>query len=84
METLKIGINWIDDVLSEGLPIKSTTVITGPGGSGKPLIGEIIVSTLLKKERSVIIISLQYPGSKFVTGCIKRVTELYIKQYKKK
>ncbi len=39
MRTLKTGINWVDDVIPEGLPLKSTTVITGPGGSVKPLIG---------------------------------------------
>ena len=84
METLKIGINWIDDVLSEGLPIKSTTVITGPGGSGKPLIGEIIVSAWLKKGGSVIFMSLQYPDSKFAKESIKHVTGLDIKQYEEK
>ena len=84
METLKTGIYWIDDVLPEGLPIKSTTVITGSGGSGKPLIGETFVSAWLKKEGSIIFMSLQYPDSKFATESIKHVTGLDIKQYEKK
>ena len=29
MKTLKTGINWIDDVIPEELPLKSTTVIQG-------------------------------------------------------
>ncbi len=49
MKTIKTGINWIDDVIPNGLPLKSTTVITGPDGSGKPLIGETFVAAWLKK-----------------------------------
>ena len=49
MKTLKTEISWIDETIPEGLPLKSTTVITGPGGSGKPLIGETFVSAWLKK-----------------------------------
>ncbi|MCD6366954.1 MAG: hypothetical protein J7L46_05375 [Bacteroidales bacterium] len=84
METITTGIKWIDDLAPEGFPTKSITVITGPGGSGKPLIGETFVSAWLKNGGSVIIMSLQYPGSKFVTESIKRVTGLDIKQYKEK
>ena len=84
METLKTDISWIDDVIPEGLPLKSTTLITGPGGSGKPLIGETFVSAWLKKGGSVIFMSLQYPGSEFITESIKRVTGLNIQNYKEK
>jgi len=84
METIKTGISWIDDVIPEGLPLKSTTVITGPGGSGKPLIGETFVAAWLKKGGSVIFMSLQYPGSEFVAESIKSVTGLDINDYKEK
>ena len=84
MKTIKIDINWINDVIPEGLPIKSTTVITGPGGSGKPLIGETFVSAWLKNGGSVIFMSLQYPGSEFITESIKSITGLDIQDYKKK
>ena len=84
METLKTGLNWIDNVIPEGLPLKSTTVITGPGGSGKPLIGETFVTAWLKKGGSVIFMSLQYPGSEFVAESIKSVTGLDIQNYKEK
>ena len=84
METLKTGLNWIDNVIPEGLPLKSTTVITGPGGSGKPLIGETFVTAWLKKNGSVIFMSLQYPGSEFVAESIKSVTGLDIQDYKEK
>ncbi len=84
MRTLKTGISWIDDVIPEGLPLKSTTVITGPGGSGKPLIGETFVTAWLKKGGSVIFMALQYPGSEFVAESIKGVTGVDINDYKEK
>lgn len=84
METLKTGINWIDDVIPKGLPLKSTTLITSPGGSGKPLIVETFVTAWLKKGGSVIFMSLQYPGSEFVAESIKSVTGLDIQDYKEK
>jgi len=84
MKTIKAGINWIDDVMPEGLPLKSTTVITGPGGSGKPLIGETFVTAWLKKGDSIIFMSLQYPSTEFITESIKNVTGLDINDYKEK
>jgi len=84
METIKTDIKWVDELIPEGLPIESTTVITGPGGSGKPLIGETFVSAWLKNGGSVIFMSLQYPGSEFITKSIKRVAGLDIQNYEEK
>ena len=84
IKTIKSGIYWVDKVIPEGLPLKSTTVITGPGGSGKPLIGETFVTAWLKKGGSIIFMSLQYPGSEFVAESIKGVTGLDIQDYKEK
>jgi len=84
MKTLKTGISWVDDVIPEGLSLKSTTVITGPGGSGKPLIGETFVTAWLKKGGSVIFMSLQYPSTEFITKSIKNVTGLDIQDYKER
>ncbi len=81
METLKTGINWIDSVLPDGLPLKSTTIITGPGGSGKPLIGETFVATWLKEGGSVVFMSLQFPSTEFISESIKSVTGLDIADY---
>lgn len=84
METIKTGISWIDRAIPGGLPLRSTTVITGPGGSGKPLIGETFVTAWLKKGGSVIFMSLQYPGTEFITESIKSVTGMNIQDYKEK
>jgi hypothetical protein len=52
METFKPGINWVDDVIPEGLPLKSTTIIIGLVGSGKPLIGKIFFTTFAFPEKT--------------------------------
>ena len=56
METLKTGLSWINNVIPEGLPLKSTTLITGPGilifGSAlnlllfSPTYGDAILETI--------------------------------------
>jgi len=81
MKTLKTGIKWIDTVIQEGLPLKTSTIITGPGGSGKPLIGETFVSAWLKEGGSVVFMSLQYPSTEFITESIKNVTGLNLNDY---
>src|SRR3972149_1809035 len=74
VKTIKTGIQWIDEALPDGLPLNSSTIISGPGGSGKPLIGETFVSAWLKEGGSVVFMSLQYPNTKFITTSIKNVT----------
>lgn len=84
MNTLKTNFEWIDDILPDGLPIRTSTIITGPGGSGKPLIGETFVSAWLKKGGSVVFMSLQYPSTEFITESIKNVTGLDLNDYENK
>ena len=44
MEQFQIAIPWLQKILPEGIPIPSSTIITGPGGAGKPLIGAMLQS----------------------------------------
>lgn len=81
METIKTNIDWFDKIIPDGLPAKSTTIITGPGGSGKPLIGEYFMASWLKSGGSVVIISLQYPSPEFVTISVKNITGLNLNDY---
>lgn len=81
MEVIKTKIWWIDKVLPEGLPIKTSTIITGPGGSGKPLIGETFVNAWIKEGGSVVFMSLQYPTPNFLTLSIKNITGLNLNEY---
>lgn len=82
MNNLKTNINWVDKLLPNGLPTNTSTVITGPGGSGKPLIGETFVSAWLRNGGSVAFMSLQYPNTDFISESIKSVTGLDIANYK--
>lgn len=81
MQTIKTNIDWFDQMIPDGLPVKSTTIITGPGGSGKPLIGEYFLSSWLKKGGSTIIISLQYPSPEFVMESVKNITGTDMNNY---
>lgn len=84
MKTIKTGVDWMDDLIPEGFPIKTTTIITGPGGSGKPLIGDTIAASWLKNGGSVIFISLQYPDQTFIAEGIKNISGIDIEDYREK
>ena len=54
MKAIKLGIRWINDVLPEGFPINTSTIVSGPGSSGKPLIGYIFASGWLKNNGNIV------------------------------
>lgn len=54
MEQFQIAIPWLQKILPEGIPIPSTTIITGPGGAGKPLIGAMLLDSWLKQGGTVV------------------------------
>jgi len=56
MEKFKLNINWLDELLPEGFPLHTSTLVSGPGGSGKPLIGYIFASAYLKQGGGLVII----------------------------
>ena len=84
METLHIQADWLDQLLPEGLPIPSSTLLTGPGGSGKPLIGNFITATWLKQGGSVVFLSLQYPDYSFISSSLASITQINLEDYKDK
>jgi len=65
MKKLKLHHRWLNEMLPEGLPYPTSTLISGPGGSGKPLIDFAFVHDWLKAGGNVIFIPLQYPGKCF-------------------
>jgi len=73
MQTLKIGVPWLDHLLPEGLPLNTSTLLSGPGGSGKPLIGDHFVAAWLRSGGSVVFMSLQYPSTDFIYESLKHV-----------
>jgi KaiC/GvpD/RAD55 family RecA-like ATPase len=54
MRTIKLGVKWIDYALPEGFPVNTSTIVSGPGSSGKPLIGYIFASGWLRSNGSVV------------------------------
>lgn len=81
MKMIKTGAEWFDWLLPDGLAIPSSTLLTGPGGSGKPLIGNAIVAAWLRQGGSVIFMSLQYPDHSFIIAGLERVAGLDLNAY---
>jgi len=72
-ETFALDQEWLRDVLPDGLPIGETTVVSGPGGSGKPLVGFAVVKSWLESGGSVVFL-LTNSGREFVA---ETMAELY-------
>jgi len=72
---------WMDQLMPEGLPIPSSTVISGPGGSGKPLIGLAIAASWLQQGGKVTLMSLQYPDRRWTEDDLSRLYDLHLSSY---
>ena len=70
------GADWFDQLMPAGLPVPSALMLSGPGGSGKPLIGNVLVGSWLRQGGSVVFISLQYPDPSFIYTALKNVSGL--------
>jgi archaellum biogenesis ATPase FlaH len=81
MKYVKIDQEEWKRLLPNGLPFPSSTLISGPGGSGKPLIGFAIVNKWLKSGGNVIFIPIQYPKTTFLKTSLKRIYNIDIKDY---
>ncbi|MGD9898551.1 MAG: hypothetical protein AB7T22_05435 [Calditrichaceae bacterium] len=54
MKSLKIRQKWMEELMPSGIPVPSSTLISGPGGAGKPLIGAVIADAWLNQGGSLI------------------------------
>lgn len=81
MTNLKLDINWFDELLPEGIQIPSSTLISGPGGTGKPLVELALVAAWLKSGGTVIGIPLQYPGGELLILAMKELYNLDLNDY---
>jgi len=77
----KTGQKWFDDLMPEGFHVPSSTLVSGPGGSGKPLVGYSIVTPWLKKGGDVIFV-LTSTGQNFVKKAMKEIYNVDIDDYK--
>lgn len=84
MKKLKIDQDWLNNLIPDGMPYPSSTLISGPGGSGKPLIGLAFVSNWLKAGGNVIFIPLQYSETSFINTSISQIYNLSLDNYLEK
>jgi len=70
---ISISVQWLATLLPEGFPARRPIVITGPGGSGKPLIGDAFIASWFAAGGSVVFLSLQYPQPTFLYESYRRV-----------
>lgn len=54
MEWFHLEDTWLQKLLPDGIAVPSTTVITGPGGAGKPLVGAMLVNSWLKQGGTLV------------------------------
>ncbi len=66
MSKIKINKQWFKKIFPEGIKYPSSTIISGKGGSGKPLVELAFVAEWIRMKKPVIGIPLQYPSAEFV------------------
>lgn len=81
MKNLEIDIEWLDRLLPEGLSVPSSTLISGPGGTGKPLVEFAFVSAWLKAGGSLVAIPLQYPNAEMLHTAMKALYDIDLLHY---
>jgi len=54
MKTLKLQQEWLQNILPDGFPYPSSTLVSGPGGSGKPLVGYMFAKEWLEQGGAVV------------------------------
>jgi KaiC/GvpD/RAD55 family RecA-like ATPase len=67
--------------MPEGFPTYSSTLISGPGGTGKPLIGNAFAAAWLRTGGSVVFMPLQYPGREVVYRSLDTVNRLDVSEF---
>jgi archaellum biogenesis ATPase FlaH len=75
---------WLNKIFPNGLKHPSSSLISGPGGSGKPLAGLGIAYEWLKQKGNVIFIPLQYPETKFLEKSLGELYNIDVDDYSEK
>ncbi|MGM0531131.1 MAG: hypothetical protein ACQER7_07250 [Bacteroidota bacterium] len=78
---LTTDVQWLDNLLPEGITIPSSTLISGPGGTGKPLVGFAFLSAWLNAGGSVIAMPLQYPNPELTKSAMSRLYNIGLNDY---
>lgn len=71
-ETVAPDREWFTAVAPDGIPTNTSTVISGPGGSGKPLIGFAVLDAWLEAGGQSVLL-LTNSGAEFVYDTMDRL-----------
>ena len=72
---------WMNEILPGGWPTGTSTVITGSGGTGKPLVGQVVAGSWLRQGGGVVFMSLQYPSHEFIVEGLRRIPRIELEDY---
>lgn len=81
MDAFHTGFDWLDRLMPDGIALRTATVISGPGGTGKPIIGHAFASGWLRSGGSVVFMPLQFPDTQFVYSGLAAVGGISLDEY---
>lgn len=80
-KALHISYEWAETLFPEGISYPSSIVISGRGGSGKPLVELAFVAEWIRQGGKAIGIPLQYPDASFLKKSIYKLYDLDLNRY---
>lgn len=81
ISTIRIECDWLQKALPEGMPYPTSTLISGPGGTGKPLVEFAFVASWLKTGGNAVAIPLQYPDARFIDTTMQKLYNMRLDRY---
>jgi KaiC/GvpD/RAD55 family RecA-like ATPase len=84
MKHLTIADDWLKKLLPEDFPYPSSTLISGPGGTGKPLVEFAFIASWLKAGGAMIGIPLQYQDTAFLKTAMNKLYGVDLDDFLKK
>ncbi|WP_460125993.1 ATPase domain-containing protein [Stetteria hydrogenophila] len=81
VRVLRLECEWLARLLPDGFPYPTSTLISGPGGSGKPLVGLAFVSQWVKSGGSAVFALLQYEPD-YIRSVMRRVYGVNLDDYR--
>ena len=75
------GLDWFDPILPCGVPVPSSILISGPSGTGKPLVGLAVAGSWLKQGGRVIFIPIHAAYRSLFESGLKSLHGLSLAEY---
>jgi KaiC/GvpD/RAD55 family RecA-like ATPase len=81
MKNLDLSYDWLNQLLPNGFPYHSSTVVSGAGGTGKPLAAFALLADWLKAGGSVLLLPIQYQNMELVDKSMQEIYGMDLKSY---